>query len=175
MGTADAGRPGRLPSAGAVVGFARRPVASLRLLRRPHALDDPLEGRGAARLGRPGRRPGSERPTLRERLPADLREAPPGPDFAALPFTSLYLTGDEWAAEIVNRTVHGIMHLGWVPDGTGGYRGQMAVLVKPNGLLGTGYMAAIRPFRHLIVYPPMLREIGRGWQALPGDPAPAHA
>jgi hypothetical protein len=25
------------------------------------------------------------------------------------------------------------------------------------------------------VYPPMLREIGRGWRALPGDPAPAHA
>jgi len=119
--------------------------------------------------------PGSERPTLRDRLPADLREAPAGPDFAALPFTSLYLTGDEWAAEIVNRTVHGVMHLGWVPDGTGCYRGQMAVLVKPNGLLGTGYMAAIRPFRHLIVYPPMLREIGRGWRALPGDPAPAHA
>jgi hypothetical protein len=67
------------------------------------------------------------------------------------------------------------MHLGWVPDGAGGYRGQMAVLVKPNGLLGIGYMAAIRPFRHLIVYPPMLREIGWGWQALPGDPAPAHA
>ena len=108
-------------------------------------------------------------------MPADLRDAPSGPDFAALPFTSLYLTGDEWAAEIVNRTVHGVMHLGWVPDGTGGYRGQMAVLVKPNGLLGTGYMAVIRPFRHLIVYPPMLREIGRGWRALPSDPAPAHA
>ncbi len=30
-------------------------------------------------------------------------------------------------------------------------------------------------FRHLIVYPPMLREIGRDWRALPGDPAPAHA
>jgi Protein of unknown function (DUF2867) len=40
-----------------------------------------------------------------------------------------------------------------VPDGTDGYRGQMAVLVKPNGLLGIGYMAVIRPFRHLIVYP----------------------
>jgi Protein of unknown function (DUF2867) len=76
-------------------------------------------------------------------LPADLRHAPSGPDFAALAFTSLYLTGDEWAAEIVNRTMHGVMHLGWVPDGTGGYRGQMAVLVKPNGLLGTGYIAAI--------------------------------
>jgi hypothetical protein len=43
----------------------------------------------------------------------------------------------------------------------GGYRGQLAVYVKPNGLLGTGYMAAIRPFRHLIVYPQMLRQIGR--------------
>lgn len=28
------------------------------------------------------------------------------------------------------------MHVGWVPDGSGGYRGQMAVLVEPNGLLG---------------------------------------
>ena len=36
--------------------------------------------------------------------------------------------------------------------------------VKPNGLLGTGYMAAIRPFRHRIVYPRMLRQIGRAWQ-----------
>ena len=28
--------------------------------------------------------------------------------------------------------MHGVMHLGWVPDGAGGYRGQMAVLVKPQ-------------------------------------------
>jgi hypothetical protein len=114
---------------------------------------------------------GLERSTLRDRLPADLREATPGPAFGALPFTSLYLTADEWAAEIVNRTVHGIMHIGWVPDQTGAYRGQMAVYVQPKGLLGTGYMAAIAPFRHLVVYPPMLREIGRGWRALPGDPS----
>ncbi len=132
----------------------------------------------SARSGRSAGRPGSCSagtartpasapgwPTLRDRLPADLREAPPGPDFAALPFTSLYLTGDEWAAEIVNRTVHGVLHLGWVPDGTGGYRGQMAVLVKPNGLLGTGYMAAIRPFRHLIVYPRWTSDLERAWRA----------
>ena len=105
-----------------------------------------------------------QRPTLRDRLPVDLREAP-GPDFATLPFTSLYVLDDEWAAEIVNRTVHGVMHMGWVADGTGGYRGQMAVLVKPNGLFGTAYMAAIMPFRHLIVYPPLMREIGRDWRA----------
>jgi hypothetical protein len=109
---------------------------------------------------------GSRVPTLLDRFPADLRGAPSGPDFRALPFTPLYLLRDEWAAEIANRTVHGIMHVGWVPDGTGGYRGQMAVLVKPNGLLGTGYLAVIRPFRHLIVYPLLTREVGRAWQAL---------
>jgi hypothetical protein len=108
---------------------------------------------------------GSRVPTLRDRLPKDLRDAPSGPVFDALPFTPLYLLDDEFAAEIANRTMHGVMHLGWVPDGNGGYRGQMAVLVKPNGLLGAAYMAAIRPFRHLIVYPPMLRQIGRVWRS----------
>jgi len=115
-------------------------------------------------------------PTLRDRLPADLRDGPAGPDFRALPFTSLYLLENEFAAEIANRTMHGILHLGWVPDQTGGgYRGQMAVLVKPNGLLGSGYMAAIKPFRHLIVYPQMLRQIERAWRARAGDQTPAHA
>jgi hypothetical protein len=107
---------------------------------------------------------GSRVPTLRDRLPVDLREAPSGPDLHR--FRSLYLLEDEWAAEIANRTVHGVLHLGWVPDQTGAYRGQMAVLVKPNGPFGTGYMAAIRPFRHLIVYPAMLRGIEREWRAL---------
>ena len=107
---------------------------------------------------------GSRVATLRDRLPADLREAPRGPDSDSLPFSSLYLLEDEWAAEIANRTMHGVMHVGWVPDGNGGYRGQMAVLVKPNGRLGRAYMAAIRPFRHLIVYPPLMRLIGRRWR-----------
>jgi hypothetical protein len=100
--------------------------------------------------------------TLRKRLPQDLLDAP-GPGFDTLPFTSLYLIEDEFAAEIANHTMHGIMHLGSVADGTGGYRGQMAILVKPNGLLGAAYMAAIRPFRHLIVYPAMMRQIEHEW------------
>jgi uncharacterized protein DUF2867 len=108
---------------------------------------------------------GSRVPTLCDRLPADLRDGLSGPEFAELPFTPLYMTDDEFAAEVANKTVHGVMHLGWVPDGAGGYRGQMAVLVKPNGLFGNVYMAAIRPFRHLVVYPPMMREIGRVWAA----------
>jgi hypothetical protein len=117
---------------------------------------------------------GSRVPTLRDRLPADLREGPSGPEFAALPFTSLYLTGDEFAAEVANRTMHGVMHLGWVPDPAGGgYRGQMAVLVKPNGLFGSGYMAAIAPFRHRIVYPPLIRGVGQDWRARTAERSPA--
>jgi Protein of unknown function (DUF2867) len=107
---------------------------------------------------------GSRARTLRGRLPEDLREAPAGPAFDALPFTSLYMLEHEWAAEMANRTTHGVLHLGWVKDPAGGYRGQMAVLVKPNGVMGTLYMAAIRPFRHLIVYPALLRQIERAWR-----------
>lgn len=101
--------------------------------------------------------------TLRERLPADLRESSCAAGFESLPFSVLYVTEDEFAAELANQTVHGVLHLGWVPDGNGRHRGQMAVLVRPNGLLGKAYMAAITPFRHLVVYPALMREFGRAW------------
>ena len=113
----------------------------------------------------PGSGLGSRVPTLRDRLPIDLHDGPSGPEFDSLPFTSLYLTDNEWASELANRTAHAVMHIGWVPDDAGGYRGQMAVLVKPNGLCGRAYMAAIGPFRHLIVYPPLIRGIAVEWQA----------
>lgn len=112
-------------------------------------------------LDDPGSGLGSRVTTLRERLPDDLRAAP-GPEFEALPFSSLYLIEDEFAAELANGTMHGVMHLGWVPDGNGAHRAQMAVYVKPNGLLGNAYMAAIKPFRYLI-YPQMLRAIEQRW------------
>jgi hypothetical protein len=108
---------------------------------------------------------GSRVPTLRERLPPDLRGAPSGPAFDPLPFTSLYLIDDEFAAEAANRTVHGVMHIGRIPDGTGGVRAHVAVLVKPNGRFGSVYMAAIRPFRQLIVYPPLMRDMAEAWAA----------
>ena len=114
----------------------------------------------------PGEGLGSRVPTLRDRLPEELRERP-SPDFDALPFTPLYLLEDEWAAEMANETVHGVMHLSWVADGEGGYRGQMAVLVKPNGLFGSAYMAAIKPFRYLLVYPGLMRQIERQWRSIP--------
>jgi hypothetical protein len=105
---------------------------------------------------------GARIPSLRDRLPADLTDTPM--DFETQLFSPLYVAADEFALEIANQTVHGVMHVGWVPAGAGGYRGQMAVLVKPNGVLGTAYLAAIAPFRHLIVYPLMMRDIGRAWR-----------
>ncbi|MBL7499372.1 DUF2867 domain-containing protein [Frankia sp. CNm7] len=110
--------------------------------------------------------------TLRDRMPRDLADAPPGPGFATLPFRPLYLLEDEWAAEIANRTAHAVLHVGWVPDDAGGYHGQLAVLVKPNGRLGRAYMTAIAPLRHRIVYPTMLAGIARRWQMPAGRPAP---
>lgn len=106
--------------------------------------------------------------TLRDRLPADLCGATSDLTPEELPFSTLYLTEDEWALELANQTVHAVLHLGWVPDEAGGHRGQMAVLVRRNGLLGSLYMTAITPFRHLIVYPQMMRQIEREWRASPG-------
>ena len=33
----------------------------------------------------------------------------------------------------------------------------------------------VQPFRHLGVYPPLMREIEREWRARTGGPTPAHA
>lgn len=119
----------------------------------------------------PGAGLGSRVRTLRERLPEDLLEADRGPRSGELPFVPLYLIDDEWALEIANKTVHGVLHLGWVPDGNDGFRGQMAVLVKRNGVFGSAYMAAITPFRHLIVYPALLRDLEHEWQDQPARDA----
>ncbi len=123
-------------------------------------------------LDDPGSGLGSRVTTLRERLPDDLRAAA-GPEFERLPFTSLFLTDDEFAAEIANQTMHGVLHLGWVTKASGGYGGQMAVYVRPNGLLGSTYMAAIKPFRHLIVYPQMLRAMEWRWHERQDRESPA--
>jgi hypothetical protein len=103
---------------------------------------------------KPGSGVGERVRSLRERLPADLLEAPRGPDVRSVPgreemdgppvFSSVYQTHDEWAAELSNKTVHSVMHIGWVQDDSGsGYHAQMAVLVKPNGWFGKSYMSSI--------------------------------
>jgi hypothetical protein len=109
--------------------------------------------------------PGSGETSLAARLPEDLRGSAMAEDLArATLFSPLYRTDLEAAAEISNQTVHGVMHLAWVDRGAGRYQGQMAVYVKPRGRLGRGYMELIKPFRHWIVYPALMRQLERAWK-----------
>jgi hypothetical protein len=107
--------------------------------------------------------PGTNETSLTDRLPDDLRDTAADLHFDSLPFVPLYRTEVEFAAEVSNRTVHGVMHLAWVDQGEGRYQGQMAVYVKPRGAFGKGYMALIKPFRHWVVYPALMRQMERAW------------
>jgi len=109
--------------------------------------------------------PGTNESSLASRLPADLRNTAADLKFGSLPFLPLYRTDVEFAAEMSNQTVHCVMHVAWVDQGAGRYQGQSAIYVKPRGPLGSAYMALIRPFRHLIVYPAILRHVERTWNA----------
>jgi hypothetical protein len=109
--------------------------------------------------------PGTNETSVADRLPDDLRDTAADLDFGSLPFAPLYRTDIEFAAEVSNQTVHGLMHLAWVDQGEGRYQGQMAVYVKPRGRLGNGYMALIAPFRHWVVYPALMRQIEQAWNA----------
>jgi len=129
----------------------------------------------------PGRLPipGATETSLRGRLPADLRGTAADFAFGSLPFVPLYRTDREAAAELSNRTVHGVAHLAWVDVGKGRYEGRMAVYVKPRGAFGRAYMALIKPFRYWVVYPALMRQMERMWDARrrerddPSDPEPA--
>ncbi len=113
--------------------------------------------------GRQLRIPGKAETTLSARLPDDLRNTATDLDLSSTSFAPLYRTDVEWAAELSNRTVHAVLHLGWVDQGNGSYRGQMGVYVKPRGRFGLGYMALIAPFRHRVVYPALMRQIEHAW------------
>jgi hypothetical protein len=117
--------------------------------------------------------PGTSETSLAGRLPGDLRDTAADVRFQSLPFVPLYRTDVEFAAEVSNQTMHGVMHLAWVDQGEGRYQGQMAVYVKPRGPFGKGYMALIKPFRHWIVYPALMRQIEREWNARVAGRRPA--
>ena len=109
--------------------------------------------------------PSEAETTLSARLPVDLRSTAAGVDRSSSGFRPLYRTDREWAAELSNRTVHAVMHLAWVEKEEGCYQGQMGVYVKPRSKSGAAYMALIRPFRHRVVYPALMRQIERAWDA----------
>lgn len=111
--------------------------------------------------------PDDTQTSLSTRLPDDLRNTITDPYHRFAPLIPLYYTNDEFAAELSNKTVHAVMHLSWTKQGSGSgnYQGQMAVYVKPRGLLGKIYMALIKPIRLWIVYPILMREIQYAWNS----------
>ncbi len=78
-------------------------------------------------------------------------------------FMPVYDLGLETLAEIENKTVLAACHLGKVMVGQNTYAIHMTIYVKPKGPLGEIYMQIIKPFRHYIVYPVMLKIIGKQW------------
>jgi hypothetical protein len=127
-------------------------------------ISEPIDG-GRGKAARRLPIPGTGETSLAGRLPDDLCDTAADVDFGSLPFEPLYRTDVEFAAEISNRTVHGVLHLAWAEQGDGRYQGQMAVYVKPRGRLGKGYMALIKPFRYRVVYPALMRQVDRAWNA----------
>ncbi|MFD9892882.1 DUF2867 domain-containing protein [Amycolatopsis sp. NPDC059027] len=107
--------------------------------------------------------PGTDERSLIGRVPAELRTTATDSRLADKPFRPLYRTGTEFADEISNRTMYGVMHLAWVKQGDGRYQAHMTVYVKPRGAVGKAYMAFIKPFRYAIIYPALMRYLDRLW------------
>lgn len=107
--------------------------------------------------------PGCAETTLAARLPAQLRNSAGAVAANAHGFVPLYRTDTEYAAELSNATVHGVLQLAWVEERSDRYRGQLAVYVKPRGVFGSAYLRLIAPFRHLVVYPALTRQMGIAW------------
>lgn len=90
-----------------------------------------------------------------------------GWDKDGVAFEEVYRSGREQLSRTENATVKALTHLGWVPLDNGRWTAQLAVYVIPKGRLGRVYMSLIGPFRHLIVYPSLMRTMQRRWQARP--------
>ena len=79
-------------------------------------------------------------------------------------FFPVYRLPRESLSEIANKTVHAALHLSWPEIESGRYTAHMAVYVKATGRFTPIYMALIKPFRHWIVYPAMMRITARMWR-----------
>jgi hypothetical protein len=79
-------------------------------------------------------------------------------------FRIVYRFDNEQLEEVVNRTVHAAALSALIEDGAG-YRFYFAVYVCEVSSFTPLYMAAIDPFRKVIVYPALLRSISAQWNA----------
>ena len=79
-------------------------------------------------------------------------------------FRIVYRFENEQLDELVNRTTHAGA-LSALVEAAAGYRFYFAVYVREVSRFTPLYMAAIDPFRKLIVYPALLRSVAAQWNA----------
>ena len=77
-------------------------------------------------------------------------------------FRVVYRFENEKLVELINRTVQAAA-LSALVETANSYRFDFAVYVRSVGRLTPLYMAAIDPFRKLIVYPSLLRSVRANW------------
>jgi hypothetical protein len=112
--------------------------------------------------------PGTSETTIAGRLDEDDRRRNRAAEIAIpkqkTDFVPVYLFEDEALIEISNRTIHALLHLGWVDAGGGRRAPELSIYVKSRGRLSEAYLALIKPFRYLLVYPPWIGRIQRLWR-----------
>jgi hypothetical protein len=139
------------------LGGAAALVAFRELLGRLFALDDddgtrPIPGRWETRV--------------RSRLTDEDRAHDTGilPPKWAGAFEKVYGFENEALLEIANRTIHALLHLSWVEAPGSRRRVVLAVYAKSRGAGSRFYLALIKPFRHMVVYPAWIGHVLRTWQ-----------
>jgi len=98
-----------------------------------------------------------------ERLsPADRAHSLVAPGTPDGSFRLLYRFEDEQLSELRNSTVHAFASLSIRPA-PGGYLAYLGIFVRPVHRFTKLYMAAIAPFRRVIVYPAVIRKMQTAW------------
>ena len=114
-------------------------------------------------LGSDRARPRPPRDSFVSRLTAAEREAslvtPGTPDGSRW---TLFVSPRESISELQNATVHAFSVI-VLANRSEGYRLYWAIYVRPVSRLTVWYFRLIDPFRRLVIYPAVLREIRRAW------------
>ena len=124
-----------------------------------------VRGRIGALLGWDRPRAAGNAASYADRLsPADRARSVAAPGTPDGPFTLLYRFENEQLSDLRNATVHAFVSLSMEPTADG-YLAYLAIYVQPVHRFSRLYMRAIAPFRHLVVYPALIRKMQRAWAA----------
>ncbi|HEX2906600.1 MAG TPA: DUF2867 domain-containing protein [Phototrophicaceae bacterium] len=75
----------------------------------------------------------------------------------------VYEFDNEWLTEFINDTVQGFAFVG-VDRQANEYTLYFTIYVKPISWITPFYMALIDPFRRILIYPTMMRNVHQQWQ-----------